>query len=155
MRGFTFRPVDPGADAPLLQSWLAHPASAGWRMADLDVDGVARRFRTAAADPAQRALVGLCDGRPAFLVEHHEPTHGELAEAYDVEFGDVVLQVLVPPHPEPVLGFARAATTAALTFLLADPRTHRVVVASPDGLTFHTRPFGLTVPAGVPARGAT
>lgn len=146
MSGFTFRPVDPRADAPLLQSWLAHPASARWQMTHLDVDGVARRFLTAAADPAQRALVGLCDGRPAFLVEHHEPTHGDLADAYDVEFGDVVLEVLVPPCAEPVQGFARAATAAALELLLTDPRTHRVVVGTADGLAFHTRE-----PAGVPA----
>lgn len=132
MSAFTFRPVDPVADAALLQSWLSHPKSAFWMMTDLDVDGVARYFRGVAADPAQQALLGLRDGRPAFLMERYEPAHSELAGVYDVEDGDVGMHFLVPPTDEPVHGFTRSVITAVMAHLFDDPRTRRVVVEPDD-----------------------
>lgn len=131
MNGFTFRPVDPDADAALLQSWLSHPKSAYWMMTDLDVDGVTRYFRGVAADPAQQALLGLAGGHPAFLMEHYEPGHSELADVYEVEYGDVGMHFLVPPTDAPVRGFTREVITAVMGFLFTDPRTQRVVV-EPD-----------------------
>lgn len=132
MSGFTFRPVAPDADAPLLQSWLSHPKSAFWMMTDLDVDEVAGYFRGVADDPAQQALLGLRDGRPAFLMERYDPAHSELAAVYDVADGDVGMHFLVPPTDEPVHGFTRSVITAVMAHLFDDPRTRRVVVEPDD-----------------------
>jgi RimJ/RimL family protein N-acetyltransferase len=127
----TLRPVDPASDAELLQGWLSHPKSAYWLMTDLDVDAVHRYFAGVAADPAQRAFVGLRDGEPAFLVERYEPAHSELNEHYDVEHGDVGMHFLVAPTDAPVHGFTRAVIETIMEFLFADPRVDRVVV-EPD-----------------------
>ncbi len=127
----TLRPVEPVADAPLMQRWLSHPKSAYWMMADLDVDAVARYSLALAADPAQDSWIGLHDGRPAFLVERYDPAHSELAGIYDVQDGDVGMHFLVAPTDDPIPGFTRAVITAVMTFLFDDPRTRRVVV-EPD-----------------------
>lgn len=131
----TLRPVDPVADAGLLQSWLSHPKSAYWLMTDLDVDAVRHYFAGVAADPAQQAFVGLHDGEPAFLVERYEPAHSELEGHYDVEHGDVGMHFLVAPTSEPVHGFTRAVIEMIMESLFADPRTHRVVVEPDAGNT--------------------
>lgn len=127
---FTFRPVEPDADAPLLQGWLAHPKSAFWRMGDLDVEAVAAYNRELAADPGQDAFVGLHDGEPAFLVERYDP-RGLLAGVHDAAPGDVGMHFLVAPTDTPVHGFTRAVITAVMAFLFADPAVRRVVV-EPD-----------------------
>lgn len=128
--GLTLRPVDPDADAPLLQRWLTHPKSAYWQMGDLDVAAVAAYERALAADPGQDAFVGLHAGEPAFLVERYDP-RGLLGGVYPVADGDVGMHFLVAPTDAPVPGFTRAVITAVMEFLFADPAVRRVVV-EPD-----------------------
>jgi RimJ/RimL family protein N-acetyltransferase len=127
----TLRPVEALADAPLLQSWLAHPKSAFWLMGDLDVEGVTRYFLAVAADPAQDAYIGMHAGAPVFLMERYRPAHSELAQVYPVADGDVGMHFLVAPSDAPVHGFTRAVITRIMRFLFEDPATARVVV-EPD-----------------------
>ncbi|MEV0003708.1 GNAT family N-acetyltransferase [Micromonospora sp. NPDC050980] len=128
---FTLRPLDPDADAALLHRWVTHPKAAFWLMADADVAGVAREYRRIAAHPHHDAHLGSWRGRPAFLAERYDPARVELAGLYDAEPGDVGMHFLCAPTDTPAHGFGRAVITTVLTWLFADPATHRVVV-EPD-----------------------
>ncbi|MBY8880810.1 GNAT family N-acetyltransferase [Actinacidiphila acidipaludis] len=129
--GFTFRPVDPRADAALLHRWVTHPKAVFWLMADANPYDVERAYADIAQAPHQDAFVGLSDGRPAFLMERYDPARVELAGLYPAEPGDVGMHFLVAPAEQPVHGFTRAVIRAVMTELFADPATRRVVV-EPD-----------------------
>ncbi|MFE9607122.1 GNAT family N-acetyltransferase [Streptomyces sp. NPDC006012] len=128
---FTFRPLDPLADAELLHSWVTHPKAAFWMMQDAKLEDVERAYMEIAADEHHHALLGLLDGEPAFLMERYDPAHRELAGLYEPEAGDVGMHFLVPATDTPVHGFTRAVITAVLAHLFADPATTRIVV-EPD-----------------------
>ncbi|MEU4036537.1 GNAT family N-acetyltransferase [Streptomyces collinus] len=128
---FTFRPLDPREDAELLHGWVTHPKAAFWMMRDARLEDVERAYMEIAADPHHHALLGLCDGEPAFLMERYDPARRELVGLYEPEPGDVGMHFLVAPTDTPVHGFTRAVITAVMTHLFADPATRRVVV-EPD-----------------------
>ncbi|RKN04021.1 GNAT family N-acetyltransferase [Streptomyces radicis] len=128
---FTLRPVDPTADAELLHGWLTHEKSAFWLMAEATIDDVAAEFRALDAGDSHEALLGLHEGRPAFLVERYDPAAEPVGAAYDVQPGDIGMHVLVAPTASPVHGFTRAVLTTVMELLFADPATQRVVV-EPD-----------------------
>lgn len=128
---FTFRPLDPLEDAELLHGWVTHPKAAFWMMQDARLEDVERAYMEIAADPFHDALLGLCDGEPAFLMERYDPARRELAGLYEPEPGDVGMHFLVAPTDTPVHGFTRAVITAVMAHLFADPATRRVVV-EPD-----------------------
>lgn len=147
---FTFRPVDPPADATLLHRWVTHPKAAFWLMGDAGPDDVERVYADIARAPHQEAFLGLYDGRPAFLMERYDPARVELAGLYPAEPGDVGMHFLVAPADEPVHGFTRAVIRAVMTELFADPATRRVVV-EPDVRNTAVHALNLTVgftPAG-------
>ncbi|GGF35425.1 hypothetical protein GCM10011519_06090 [Marmoricola endophyticus] len=129
---FTFRAVDPAADAALLHDWVTRPYAAFWDMQDASVADVEKEYAGIAASGHHEAFLGLHDGEPAFLAERYDPAIGELAEAYDVRPGDVGMHVLVaPPSGERVHGWSRAVMDAVLELCFAQPGATRVVV-EPD-----------------------
>ncbi|MFH9660781.1 GNAT family N-acetyltransferase [Streptomyces sp. NPDC017248] len=128
---FTFRPVDPPADAALLHSWVTHPKAAFWMMGDAGPEDVARAYGEIVADEHHEALLGLRDGTPVFLMERYDPAHRELAGLYEARPGDVGMHFLVPATDTPVHGFTRSVLTAIMARLFADPAVERVVV-EPD-----------------------
>ncbi|WP_406727443.1 GNAT family N-acetyltransferase [Streptomyces sp. GD-15H] len=128
---FTVRPLAPLRDAELLHSWVTHPKAAFWMMRDAEPEDVEREYLRIAADEHHHALLGLHDGRPAFLMERYDPAHRELAGLYEPEPGDVGMHFLVAPTDTPLHGFTRAVITAVLAHLFDDPETARVVV-EPD-----------------------
>ncbi len=128
---FAVRPVDPVADSELLHGWVTHPKSVFWMMQDAQLADVRRAFTAIDADPHHDALLGLHEGRPAFLVERYDPAHSELAGRYAAEPGDVGMHFLVAPTDTPVHGFTRAVLTTVMELLFSDPANERVVV-EPD-----------------------
>ena len=125
---FTFRPVDPAADAALLHRWVTHPQAVFWLMGDANPYDVERAYADMAQAPHQDAFLGLYDGAPAFLMERYDPARVELAGLYPAQPGDVGMHFLVAPAERPVHGFTRAVIRAVMTELFADPATRRVVV---------------------------
>lgn len=131
---FTFRPVDPHADAELLHGWVTHEKAAFWLMQDADVAAVRREYAQIDASPTHDAFVGLHEGVPAVLAELYDPAHDPVGEVYDVEPGDVGMHFLTaPPDPgaPPVHGFTRAVIRAVMELAFASPGVRRVVV-EPD-----------------------
>lgn len=128
---FTFRPVDPPADAAMLHTWVTHPKASFWLMGDASPLDVERAYADIAQAPYQDAFIGLYDGKPAALMERYDPAHVELDGLYDAEPGDVGMHFLVAPAVTPVHGFTRAVIAAVMAELFADPAVRRVVV-EPD-----------------------
>lgn len=128
---FDFRPVDPLGDAELLHSWVTHPKAAFWMMRDAGREDVERAYTEIAADPHHHALLGLRNGRAAFLMEKYDPAHRELVGLYESRPGDVGMHFLTPATDTPEHGFTRAVITAVMAHLFEDPAVRRVVV-EPD-----------------------
>lgn len=128
---FSFRPVEPRADTPLLHAWLSHPKSAYWLMQHATEEDIEREFSDIIVSTSRNAFVGLHQNRPAFLAETYDPAHSSLAEHYAVRSGDVGMHFLVAPTDSPISGFTRAVLVTVMELLFADPATQRVVV-EPD-----------------------
>ncbi|GAA1715591.1 hypothetical protein GCM10009809_09720 [Isoptericola hypogeus] len=135
----TLEPVDPARDAATLHAWLAHPASAFWRMGHLGV-GEVRGYLADIADHAhQDGWLGRVDGRPAFYAETYDPARVLLAGVHDAEPGDLGMHLLVAPPPDDrarrAPGLTDAVMAAVVRFCLAPaPRGRGAarVVVEPD-----------------------
>ncbi|WP_166845602.1 GNAT family N-acetyltransferase [Isoptericola sp. BMS4] len=134
-----FDPADPQAVATL-HAWLAHPASAFWRMGDLTADQVRDHVAQVADDPAQQAWLGRLDGHPVCYVETYDPARVLLVGVHDAEPGDVGMHLLVAPPPADPAdrrhGLTDAAMGAVVRFCLAPERDGGLggarVVVEPD-----------------------
>ncbi|KQQ82231.1 GNAT family N-acetyltransferase [Pseudarthrobacter sp. SL88] len=129
---FTFRCVDPVADAPLLHSWVTQPYASFWGMLSATEAGVIDEYAKIQASGHHHALLGLDGGVPAFLMEEYLPASSPLAAAYPVLPGDAGMHLLVaPPSGVPEPGFTTAVMDAVLARLFAGPDVERIVV-EPD-----------------------
>ncbi|WP_104043345.1 GNAT family N-acetyltransferase [Arthrobacter sp. ZGTC412] len=131
---FTFRGLDPKADAPLLHSWVTQPYASFWEMLSASVDDVMVEYTKIQASGHHHALLGLDGGVPAFLMEEYLPASSPLAPVYPVLPGDLGMHLLVaPPSEGPEPGYTTAVMDAVLDRLFAKPGVDRVVV-EPDAL---------------------
>ncbi|MFD9726274.1 GNAT family N-acetyltransferase [Streptomyces sp. NPDC059072] len=128
---FSVRALDPLTDSELLHGWVTHPKASFWMMQDASLPDVEREYMRICAAEHHQAFIGLHEGRPAFLMESYDPAELELVGLYDPRPGDVGMHFLVAPTDSPIGGFTRAVITTVMSYLFADPATHRVVV-EPD-----------------------
>ena len=77
--GLTLRPLDPEADAPLLQRWFAMDYARFWSMQDHSVAQVRDFYAALCGSGHAQAWLGSHQGRPAFLVECYDPPTTKLA----------------------------------------------------------------------------
>ena len=158
---FTFRPVDPRADAPVLHSWVSQEYARFWGMVSATEQDVVEEYSRIAESGHHQAFLGLDDGVPAFLMERYRPESSPLVDVYEVQSGDVGMHLLVsPPSGDPQPGYTTAVMQSVMTELFADPAAQRVVV-EPDARNhkIHVlnekvgfRPHGVvTLPAVDPA----
>ena len=71
--GLTLRPLDPEADAPLLQRWFAMDYARFWSMQGPQRGAGARLLRRAVRQWPCPGLARFAPGPPAFLVECYDP----------------------------------------------------------------------------------
>lgn len=129
---FTFRPVDPLADGPVLHSWVSQEYARFWGMVSATEQDVVEEYTRIAESGHHQAFLGLDDGVPAFLMERYRPESSPLVDVYEVQPGDVGMHLLVsPPSGEPQPGFTTAVMQSVMTELFHDPATQRIVV-EPD-----------------------
>jgi len=128
---FTFRPVEPAADAPLLHSWVTRDYARFWGMASATVADVAAEYRSILASGHHTALLGLQEGVPVFLMEQYDPAQSPLHGLYAAKPGDAGMHLLVSPPDHPRPGFTTAVMNAVLGRLFEDPAVARAVV-EPD-----------------------
>jgi len=129
---FTFRCVDPVADAPVLHSWVTQPYASFWGMLSATEADVIDEYAKIQASGHHHALLGLDGGVPAFLMEEYLPASSPLAAAYPVLPGDAGMHLLVaPPSGVPEAGYTTAVMDAVLARLFARPEVERIVV-EPD-----------------------
>ncbi|MHC6218894.1 GNAT family N-acetyltransferase [Arthrobacter sp. MMS24-S77] len=129
---FTFRLVDPAADALVLHSWVSLEYARFWGMLSATVQDVVEEYSRIAASGHHQAFLGLDDGVPAFLMERYRPAESPLADVYNVLPGDTGMHLLVaPPSEAPTPGYTTAVMQAVMAYLFEDPETERIVV-EPD-----------------------
>lgn len=129
---FTFRCLDPAADAPLLHSWVTREYAGFWGMLGCTVDDVVAEYTRIQSSGHHHALLGLDDGVPAFLMEEYRPALSPLAPVYSVQPGDLGMHLLVAPPAGPARpGYTTAVMEAVLERLFAATEVERVVV-EPD-----------------------
>lgn len=129
---FTFRPVDPVADASVLHSWVSQEYARFWGMVSATKQDVVEEYTRIAESGHHQAFLGLDDGVPAFLMERYQPESSSLADVYEVQEGDIGMHLLVsPPNGGPQPGFTTAVMQSVMTELFDDPATQRIVV-EPD-----------------------
>ncbi|MEK6312454.1 MAG: GNAT family N-acetyltransferase [Curtobacterium sp.] len=130
--------VDPDRDATVVQSWLAHPASAWWAMTDHDVTAVRAYLRAVEDDPAQQGWLLRRHGEPIAYAETYDPAEVLLTDVWDAEPGDVGMHLLVAPPPAPGPsggGRVHGLTTAVMRAVVEhcrDALGARRVVVEPD-----------------------
>jgi hypothetical protein len=129
---FTFRPVDPVADALVLHSWVSQEYARFWGMVSATEQDVVEEYSRIAESGHHQAFLGLDDGLPAFLMERYRPESSPLADVYEVQNGDVGMHLLVsPPDGDPQPGYTTAVMQSVMAELFAHPSAQRVVV-EPD-----------------------
>lgn len=128
---FTFRPVNPPADAALLHSWVRRDYARFWGMTEASAAEVQAEYTRIAADPHHQAWLAHDAGTPAFLAESYDPAHSPLAGTYPIEPGDLGMHLLMGPPDTPRHGYTTAAFHSLLLFLFQDPAVERIVV-EPD-----------------------
>ncbi|TLM87991.1 GNAT family N-acetyltransferase [Pseudarthrobacter sp. NamE5] len=129
---FTFRCLDPVADAALLHGWVTQPYASFWGMLGGGVDDVMAEYAKIQASGHHHALLGLDGGVPAFLMEEYLPGSSPLAAVYPVQPGDRGMHLLVaPPSSGPEPGYTAAVMDAVLARLFTEPGVQRIVV-EPD-----------------------
>ena len=98
--GLTLRPLDPEADAPLLQRWFAMDYARFWSMQDHSVSQVRDFYAALCGSGHAQAWLGSHQGRPAFLVECYDPAHDQIGEHYPVRPGDIGMHIFIgsPTH---------------------------------------------------------
>lgn len=131
-------PVDPDRDAEVLQSWLVHPASKWWAMADHDVAAVRAYLRAVQDDPAQQGWLLRRHGAPIAYAETYDPAVVLLTDVWDAVPGDVGMHLLVAPPPTdtaPGGGRVHGLTSAVMRAVVEhcrDALGARRVVVEPD-----------------------
>jgi hypothetical protein len=129
---FTFRCLDPVADAPLLHSWVTQEYASFWGMLTCTEEDVVNEYTKIQSSGHHHALLGLDDGVPAFLMEEYVPEASPLAAVYAVQPGDIGMHLLVaPPAAEPRPGYTTVVMESVLDRLFAKDTVERVVV-EPD-----------------------
>lgn len=125
----TFRPV--ADDAPLLHSWLTHPASAYWDSLDATVADVRAEYARIAGSAAEQAWILELDGQPVALTEIYDPAQVVL-DRLPTRPGDVGMHVLIAPaRGRARHGLSDCVFSALLRWIFTDAGVQRVLV-EPD-----------------------
>lgn len=129
--GLALRPLDPEADAPLLQRWFAMDYARFWSMQDHSVSQVRDFYAALCGSGHAQAWLGSHQGRPAFLVECYDPAHDQIGEHYPVRPGDIGMHIFIGPPTQRIPGFSRDVFALVMRFLFDRLNAARVVV-EPD-----------------------
>ncbi len=128
----TLEPLDLERHLVLLHGWVTDPQAVYWQLQGASVQDVRDTYLEIARSGHQHVWLGRLDGEPLFLAETYDPARSELATHYEVRAGDVGMHLLVSaPTGAARPGLTSAVMRAVMSFVLADPATHRVVV-EPD-----------------------
>lgn len=126
MTDLTFRPLQPEQDAPLIHGWVTHPRGRFWGMGDKSIEEIRDVYAFVDSLEAHWAWIGEVEGRPVALLQTYEPEHDPIAEAYDVQPGDLGAHVFVAPGEDPL-----AVGAGIFAWAFADPAVQRLV-GEPD-----------------------
>lgn len=125
--------LDPGADAPVLHTWVRDERAVFWGMNGLTEKEVAGIYAHMAGLGTHHAHLVVKDGVPVALLQTYEPTADRVGDHYPVRPGDIGVHLLLAPAgPDGARpGWSAALLGVVAHFVLRVLDRHRVVV-DPD-----------------------
>ncbi|WP_236239385.1 GNAT family N-acetyltransferase [Streptomyces sp. CC228A] len=129
---FALRPVDPGADAGLVHTWMNDPeVAAYWELAQ-PAERIAAYLREQVASAHSTPWIGCVDGVPMSYWELYRADLDPLRHHYDARPRDAGVHLLLGPSAYRGRGLGAALLRAVTDWQLrTDPYAQRVV-AEPD-----------------------
>ncbi|WP_075182005.1 GNAT family N-acetyltransferase [Pantoea sp. 1.19] len=118
-------------DAALIHDWVTRDYARFWGMQQDSLQQVAAFYRELTAQRADGALIGCCNGQPAFLIECYQAQHDAVGQHYPAAEGDYGMHLLLAPPQQPVPQFSWQVFTVVMDYLFSRPEVTRVVV-EPD-----------------------
>ncbi|WP_411704806.1 GNAT family N-acetyltransferase [Edaphovirga cremea] len=128
---FTLRRLQLPDDAIFLHQWMTQSYARFWGMLDSTREEVESTYRKLLADDPLAALIGECNGSPAFLMEFYHAQHDAIGEYYQALPGDYGMHLLIAPATVPVAGFSWQVFSTVMDYMFSLPQVTRVVV-EPD-----------------------
>lgn len=120
------RPLRPAEDAATLHTWVTEPRGHFWGMGDKSVEEIRDIYAFVDSLEAHWAWIVEDDGRPVALLQTYEPEHDPVAEAYEVQPGDLGAHVFVAPGED-----ALRVGAGIFAWVFSDPQVQRLV-GEPD-----------------------
>ncbi|WP_019106390.1 GNAT family N-acetyltransferase [Pantoea ananatis] len=127
---FTLRPLLP-ADVRLIHRWVTRDYARFWGMQDHAPEQVAEFYQQLTAKDPHAALIGCCDGEPAFLIECYRASEDEVGRHYPAQPDDYGMHILIAPAVTPVSQFSWQVFSTVMDYMFSRPEVNRVVV-EPD-----------------------
>lgn len=127
---FTLRPMQ-AADATLIHRWVTRDYARFWGMQNDTPEQVADFYHQLTARDPHAALIGCCNGEPAFLVECYRAREDEVGKHYPAQPDDYGMHILIAPAETPVREFSWQVFSTVMDYLFSRPEVSRVVV-EPD-----------------------
>ncbi len=127
--------LDPVGDLDVLHEWVTRPYAGFWGLGELTPDELRETYEFVDSLPTHHAYLLRWDGEPVVLLQLYHPEDDPVAEAYEVQPGDLGMHFFKGGHgPAELPGGLSAWSVlgpAVLGFALAEPGVRRLVV-EPD-----------------------
>lgn len=118
-------------DIATLHRWFTMDYARFWNMQHLSLNQTRQFYADLLAAGHGGAYLGLCDGRPAFVVECYDPAQEPVGTHYPVCATDIGMHFFVGPPDPPVRHFTRDVIRQVMAFTFYTLGARRVVV-EPD-----------------------
>ncbi|WP_238332225.1 GNAT family N-acetyltransferase [Kribbella jejuensis] len=122
--------ADPERDLDLIHEWVTADRAVFWGMQSLSRDEIAATYRFLDSVPTHHVYVIRLDGAPVALLQTYDPQADPAGAAYDIEPGDLGVQLLIASGDRRP-GFTGHLIDALATFVF-DHLGHPRIVVEPD-----------------------
>ena len=96
------KPFDLQKDVATLHSWVTKPYAKYWGMENKSIVEVFEAYKEVDNMPFHEAIMGFCNGKPAFLIEKYKAEKDVIADYYNAKPTDYGMHILVGPTEQPI-----------------------------------------------------
>ncbi len=128
---FSFRPLQPAYDIPLIHNWVNREYAQYWQMQRTTPEQVRTAYTAITQSTHAQAFMGFHNEAPAFLWESYQALHDPIGKYYDAQEGDYGLHLLVAPPDRAIHGFTLQILRTIMDYMLENEAVKRLIV-EPD-----------------------